>query len=360
MNDGADMVGERGAQDAPGLADAHVADVPELVGELDPGRPNFAGVHDRNTKSIYWAFTINNPDCGIVELAGAEEALLSLLVPGDCSYLVYGRETGREGTPHLQGFGVFLKPLRRRQVCRLLGGGARCGILYDDSTPSAAARYCKKEGDFVELGHLDEDQRPGRRTDLESIRIEIDGGATRLEIFQQHFSQAVYHDRAFEVYRSLVAPPPGPRFNLRVMFLWGDSNQGKTSYAHSRSPGLYTVPAECETLTFFTFYRGQEAVLIDDYCGGAPVSLWLKILDPRPNLVKVSHGYVQWEPTKIYITSNLPPSELFTGRNAAQTQALRNRLHRVVRVTGVDYAAMTDEERAAHLDAIDQLPEDWQ
>jgi len=110
-------------------------------------------------QSTRWCFTINNPtdvDTGrIAELEGSLER-------SGIAYLVYGREVGEGGTPHLQGFVIFSNRRRLRAVREIFGprGHYECTRATSDQ----AADYCKKDGDFVEFGTL-----PGRRTRVPSV-----------------------------------------------------------------------------------------------------------------------------------------------------------------------------------------------
>ena len=103
-------------------------------------------------QSLYWCFTLNNyTDDDIVRL----ERLAA--VP-TTEYLIYGRELGQEGTPHLQGFVMFTVRRRFNCVKRLLGD--RYHIEAAVGTPYQAALYCKKDGDFTEFGTAPVDRLP--------------------------------------------------------------------------------------------------------------------------------------------------------------------------------------------------------
>lgn len=110
----------------------------------------------------FWVFTLNNP-------IPAEETLLQNL--GDdrttVQYLVYGHEVGASGTPHFQGFVEFSEPQVQNTVKTLLG--RRYHVERARGTPTQAAAYCKKDGNYHEFGEL----RPsgaGRRNDWHSFR----------------------------------------------------------------------------------------------------------------------------------------------------------------------------------------------
>jgi hypothetical protein len=123
-------------------------------------------VRNRNTKRKHWCFTLNN-------YTGAHiERLLRLQVtpnqnapaPNDyIDYLIFGKEIGEEGTPHLQGFVSFHSRKRMNQVISLLG---QCHLsLARDVT--ASIEYCKKDNDYTEVG---KPPTKGKRNELESFK----------------------------------------------------------------------------------------------------------------------------------------------------------------------------------------------
>lgn len=106
----------------------------------------------------HWCFTINN------WTAEDEDRLKELATEVD--YIVFGYETGAQGTPHLQGYVVF-KSKVRLGICRgLLGGRAHCEIKRGSARQ--ASDYCKKEGLYFEEGALPDTQ--GARSDLVDAR----------------------------------------------------------------------------------------------------------------------------------------------------------------------------------------------
>jgi len=99
-----------------------------------------------------WVFTLNNPT--------AEEEINIILhganieaPPCDFKYLIFGRETGESGTPHLQGYFELTKKLRLSQIKTIIGF-ERTHLETSRGTSKQASDYCKKEGDFEEYGTL--------------------------------------------------------------------------------------------------------------------------------------------------------------------------------------------------------------
>lgn len=92
----------------------------------------------------HWVFTLNNYN---------EHDDKGAWLP-DSEYWVIGKEVGENGTPHLQGYVVFMDRLRLAQIQKYHPTCARCHWEEQSqfSTPKQASDYCKKGGDFLEHG----------------------------------------------------------------------------------------------------------------------------------------------------------------------------------------------------------------
>lgn len=86
-----------------------------------------------------WCWTLNN-------YTPSDLDALSLVI---CDYLVFGREVGESGTPHLQGF-LYHKAKKSLKQCKAMIPRAH----FEVSRGSVQQNYdyCTKDGDFTEVG----------------------------------------------------------------------------------------------------------------------------------------------------------------------------------------------------------------
>lgn len=126
----------------------------------------------------HWCFTLNN-------YCDDDERKLQN-VGDQVTYLVYGRERGESGTPHLQGFVSLRQRKRLSQVRALLGIVAHFTVARD---PKRSAEYCKKDGDIYESGTFEGGR--GRRCDLDAFKEEVKGGCYDIKVLRETQSKVV-------------------------------------------------------------------------------------------------------------------------------------------------------------------------
>lgn len=186
-----------------------------------------------------WCFTLNNyTDADIARLA-------ALGVGGDpVAYVIFGKEIGQSGTPHLQGFVQFENRLRINGVKEYVGDRAHVEAARDIQ---ASIAYCKKEGFFTEVGELAGGR--GSRNDLDGFKESVRQGVTDFRLLREEHSKVwarfprfcqeyvrdhIVRDKAEEhEYRpwqrcllQMLEAPPGDRHIIFVVDALG--NQGKT------------------------------------------------------------------------------------------------------------------------------------
>jgi hypothetical protein len=273
------------------------------------------------TRGRRWCFTINN------WTRDDEDALEA--ISGEAKYIIWGKEEGEEKTPHLQGFVIFDNARSLKSLSRQL---PRAHLEKTKGTSVQAAEYCKKEGDFTEHGRSP--VKPGSRPDLEEIRNEIKGGATELEIAEGHWGRWVTYRRSFGRYRELIN---GPRLraDLDVFVLVGHTGVGKTRFVHQAAESHMEelwVSGDPE-LKWFDGYSGENWVLLDDFRGACPFEFMLRLLDIYKLRVPVKGSFVAWNPTTIFITSNLEPGEWYKDIDCAP---LLRRLSKIIRISAIE------------------------
>lgn len=272
-------------------------------------------------QSKKWCFTLNN------YTEDEFQRIQSSIESDDVQYAVVGRECGISGTPHLQGFVVFMRKKALGGVKASLGS-ARLHLETARGSPSQAAEYCKKEGDFIERGTIGGVTSQGSRTDLAKIQKLVKSGASMSEIADEEFSSFIRYHRGIMLYASLRTP----RRTWRTQAVWfhGPTGSGKSRRAYTESHALCNGSVAYigdSSLKWFDPYSGEKGVVLDDFDGSAPISLLLRAIDRYPMRVPIKGGFVEWAPRIIWITSNFSPADLYGSQ--PQWDALRRRLDEV-------------------------------
>ena len=151
------------------------------------------------SRARHWVFTINN-------YTEEDEERLRV-VATNCTYLVFGREIGESGTPHLQGYVDFGTTKRFSTAKGHIGQNAHIDVKR--GKPEQAADYCKKDGDFEEFGSLTGGQ--GRRNDWKEFIqwVELIGRVPSQRELCREFPSlyARYSSRCFEIAEAHTDPP---------------------------------------------------------------------------------------------------------------------------------------------------------
>lgn len=246
----------------------------------------------------------------------------------DVQYLVYGKEVGAGGTPHLQGFVVLRSRLRLGGVKRVLGL-QRGHIEVARGSDEQAADYCKKEHDYREVGSL-QGTGQGARNDLAQMQKMLDAGEDLRDVASAHFGSFLRYNRGIERYVSLRAVPRDWR--TQVIYLWGPPGSGKTRGAYDEAKRL-CGGSVCflsdPTLGWFDGWRQNcKGVILDDFDGRPSISLLLRLFDRYPMRVSVKGAYYEWNPRIVWVTSNYS-LEHWYGNQGEHYQALLRRIDEI-------------------------------
>lgn len=154
-----------------------------------------------------WCFTLNNYDDDDIQRINA-----LVTTEPKVTYLIYGKEVGESGTPHLQGVVSCKQKLRLLQIKNIIGGNPH---LECARNINAAIIYCKKDGDWEEFGTRSKGQ--GSRNDLEDFKEAVKGGMLSLSEIREHHSEvyAKYQRFCLEYIDDHYPKVTVPNFELR-------------------------------------------------------------------------------------------------------------------------------------------------
>lgn len=252
-----------------------------------------------------FCFTLNNY---------TEEEYEELKNLRDVKYIVIGKEVGENGTPHLQGFVVF-KNMKSFNQVRLINGRAHWEITV--ALSQAAADYCKKDQDFVEIGSLG---RQGERNDLKNVARELREGSTIGEVAHQFPCSYIKYHSGIKNY-ALLMHTPYNHTDVRGLWIQGPPGTGKSRYARTFE-SLYLKSQN----KWWDAYDGHDVVLMDDFdkqgqCLGHHLKIWS---DRYACTGETKGGTVCLSHKLFIVTSNYSISDLF-GEDDVLCQAIRRR-----------------------------------
>lgn len=164
----------------------------------------------------HWCFTINN----------FTDEDISFLNEVECEYIIYGKEVGENGTPHLQGYVCFINKKKLTWLKKNFHKTAHLEIKR--GTVTEALTYCKKDGDFTERGAVPKEQTSKATETREKYKqiIQHARAGNMLEVEEQHPTVFLQYNR---ILKSLYTCDKGWQPGPRGIWIYGPSGCGKTS-----------------------------------------------------------------------------------------------------------------------------------
>jgi len=247
-----------------------------------------------------WVFTLNN-------YSAADEAALQALA---FHYLLYGREVApTTGTPHLQGYVQLKQKVRRTRLTKLVKAHWEPAKGDVDSQD-----YCKKEGDYVELGTAHSCQ--GRAAPL-ALRIALN------KRLQEENMQDLVNDGTINIKEvnaiakarkvlkeerdSKLEQPDLSYIGKHHLWIYGPTGTGKSRKARQLYPKAYLKSKKPWWSNYDKANPAHEAVIIEEW-GPKDLSLLddLKVWsDVYPFAAEIKGGDLGLiRPKHIVVTSN--------------------------------------------------------
>jgi len=280
-----------------------------------------------------YCFTINNP---------AEDAQLHLLAL-EFRYLIFGREVGESGTPHLQGYIHFTNKRDFNSVKNMYPGWhveKRLGSI------AQAVDYCKKDGDFTELGDKPlSKQECGEKGKEAFLSIIKHAELGDLEWVKTNYPK-VYLQQLPRL-ESISRPTTEILEGVLEHEWWtGRTGTGKSRLVWE----LYPTHYQKQLNKWWDGYKREEVVVIEEWspkneCTGSQLKIWC---DRYPFTGEIKGGTLsKIRPKKIIVLSNYTIEQCFT--SAADVNPLLRRF--------TQYTFPEDAEMARLNGATFQLPD---
>jgi len=248
-------------------------------------------------------------------------------------WLLYGREIGESGTPHLQGVIWFQNPRSLGSLIKKLPG---FHLAVARGTAEENEEYCSKGGDVWSSG-----ERP-----LSSEEQGALGGAAQTDRWDLARAQAsegkfgeidselyIKYQAAFHRIYSLAleTAPLVATDVLNNFWFWGKSGTGKSREARRRWPNAYLKAKN----KWWSGYMFQDVAIIDDV--DPQHSVWIGAFlkewsDHYPFQAEVKGSSMVIRPKIFVVTSQYRIEDIFTD---PETVAALQRRFQVVRFGGL-------------------------
>lgn len=274
-----------------------------------------------------YLFTLNNYTDEELSHLNNWDGILST----EIKYIIFGKEVGAQGTPHLQGYVEFRGRKTLASAKAFLGTNRIHLDLRDEKQMSQqnCIEYCKKDGDWVEFGQC---ARQGNRSDLqgaiESLRnVGLESTAEQYPGVFVRYGRGL-RDLQFTVINRAVQRQLRP---VHVTVYYGPPGTGKTHRAFVENATDCFILRRGNSGVWFDGYDQQKVLIIDDFKGWIPFQQLLNLLDKYPMCCEIKGGMVWAHWTKVIITSNHHPDEWYDyERNMLCKAALMRRLNEIV------------------------------
>ncbi len=235
-------------------------------------------------------------------------------------YMIIGNELcPKTGKIHKQGYIQFFNKKRMNGVKKILK--SKCIHLETTrGTPKANKIYCAKDKNFKEYGKV---MNQGHRSDLETIKKQLDDGADMYHIAQTNFGSFVRYWPGLYKYKQMCDKRRTRKWRkLEVVLIMGPTDSGKTRKA--MEDATYKISAS--ELQWFDGYDMDETICIDEYNNDVPITRMLGLLDGYQYRLPIKGGFTYANWNKVYITTNLRKAQLHTLAKPAHRDALFRRI----------------------------------
>lgn len=274
----------------------------------------------KDTQSRKWQLTINNP----VEKGFTHDKLKEIVCTmTSVVYWCMADEIGEEGTYHTHVYLHGKGGIRFSTVKKNFDGSH---IEMAKGTAQQNMEYVSKigkwkdnkksetsvPGTFEEFGEMPM-ERQGKRNDIDDLYCMIKEGLSDYDILEQMPESLLNLDKLDRVRQVLNQEKYKNEFrNLEVSYIYGDTGTGKTRSVMEKY-GYSNVFRVTDYSHPFDNYHGQDVIVFEEFRSSFPVQDMLNYLDGYPLELPCRYNNKFACFTKVYITTNVPLSQQYTG-----------------------------------------------
>lgn len=320
--------------------------------------------------SKYWCFTLNNY---------TEEDCRMLRDTFKCSYIVFGKEVGVNGTPHLQGYFERIPKIKLSTLKNNDNLGKKYHLETRRGSQAEAIAYCKKgnmpkqtwddlavkdrgatltqrtkhpsfglDANIFEKG-VPTTSNQGARTDIQNaIELAKAGGMREVSKHATSYS-AILCAKTYLTYNE------HPRdFAPHVVWIYGPSGAGKSKLAQEMAKSRPYM--KNTNNQWWDGYDAHEDVILDDFRDSWwSITEMLSILDRYERQVQCKGGNRQLLATQMIITSINHPETCYAGCVGEPKQQLLRRISEIIHLETVPRLVPEVRAPVPEVDEFDKL-----
>lgn len=248
-----------------------------------------------------WCWTLNN-------YTEEEEAKIQSL---ECRFVGYGRETGENGTPHLQGF-IMFGNAKSFSACKNLLGN-RVHLEKARGAPWQAWEYCLKDGDIFQKGFppVSQQQNGEREKTRWARMLTLARNGQLVTLAEEEPKAYIQYKRTFDQICKENNVATDSLDALDNYWIFGPTGTGKSRGVRKLFGDSLFVK---DLNKWWDNYNGEQNVLLDDVDPDSMKYLAKKLknwADHYPFPAEKKGGSMVIRPKRIIITSNYEPQDCF-------------------------------------------------
>jgi len=267
----------------------------------------------REPNSCNWCWTLNNyteDDLKRIDTFATTK-------PG--VYVIYGKEKGAEGTPHLQGYTHLPQP---RSMSYIKAFVPRAHIEKAKGKPEQNITYCSKDGDVTTYGAEPMSQQ--KKNQQKAARFIELAKLGHFHLIEQEMpSKYAQQYRTMHQIHTDHMQKPADLEDVCGLWLYGESGTGKTHSARKDYGTYFSKPCN----KWWDGYQDEDCVIIEDMDPNhSKLAYHLKLwTDKWSFTAEVKGGTRSLRPKRVIITSQHTIEDVFLQEGQAAVDAIKRR-----------------------------------